>query len=86
MKRLGIILLWAATLVLVGLLTARVSGENSDKGPIVFVVGYGSILIVEFVLWGILKIVKSAFSKPVGWLVLLLLILLIPLLNYVTYY
>ena len=69
---------------LIGLLSARIIYVDNDKGPSAFILGYGLILIVNAIAWGILAILKLKLAKPYGRLIWLLLVLFIPLLILVT--
>ncbi len=81
-KYLGVILICTINIILIGLLTASVIENNNDKGPVVFIFGYLLIVSGNLIIWGILSLLGTRFSKQMGICVTILSVLFVPLLVY----
>ncbi len=76
------VFLFGINFTLIGLLIGRVVGDSSDKDSIVLIFGYLVLVVVNLVVWGLLVLLKSRLSGPVGTCVGVLSILFVPLLIY----
>ncbi len=85
MRNLWKIILWGINLTTVGLLAAYVINSPNDKAPIVFIFGYLVLVAANLLLWGLLALLKSRFTGPMGTCVSILSVLFVPLLIYALY-
>lgn len=81
---MGKTIIFFIDLVLIIALTWRVIDIDNDKMYIVFVFGYGVIVVLNLALWTILALFKSALAKNFGKIIIGLIILFIPLWIYVS--
>ncbi len=77
-----LVLLFGVNFTLIGLLIDRVLADSSDKGFIVLIFGYVALVVINLVVWGLLALLKSKLSGPMGTCVGVLSALFVPLLIY----
>ena len=80
MKNPGFVIIAIVDLLLVGLLAGRILYIDNDKGSVVFIAGYGFVIILNLILWLLLRITKSNVAKQFPSILLGLFILFLPLL------
>jgi hypothetical protein len=66
-------------LLIVGVVLWRVKIINDDKAILIYVVYYPILLLLNFLFWVILTLLKNEHSQTFGEVTLILLILLMPL-------
>lgn len=82
MRNVWPVLLWATNLTIIGLLTGWVMDAGNCKAPLVLLFGYLALVVANLVLWGLLALFGSRFTRPAGNCVLFLALLFLPLLIY----
>ncbi len=76
------VLPWAINATIIGLLLTLVLESNNDKASIVLIFGYLVLVVANLILWGLLALFKSRFTRSLGTCILFLSLLFVPVLIY----